>query len=265
MADFNKRAWDKAIHDFNKVIQINPTNALAYEYRGCAFFLNGDTDKAINDFTQAIQLSPTNSRVYFNRGGAYRAQYKFDKAIRDYSFCLQLEPTNHLAYNSRAACFSCKHESGKSINDWNEGLRLNPNDSTALACRGGEYFTIGQFDKAALDFYQAIKIAPTNSLAYDWLAWLRATCPVDSMRNGKEAVEAATKACELTNWRHGNWIDTLAAAYAEVGDFEKAVKYQKQAMASKDVKDLSDDARKEFQHRLSLYKQKKPDHNGQKE
>jgi hypothetical protein len=61
-------------------------------------------------------------------------------------------------------------------------------------------------------------------------AWFLATCPDDFQRNGKEAVRLATKACVLTQWGVRNFVGTLAAAYAEFGDFDKAVNYLRQAM-----------------------------------
>jgi tetratricopeptide (TPR) repeat protein len=118
-----------------------------------------------------------------------------------------------------------------------------------------------QFDKAVDDFHKSIQINPASDEAYNNLAWLRATCPVESFRNGKEAVEDATKACELTHWKRSDWIDTLAAAYAEAGDFEEAIKYQKQAM---NMKEVTENDFKNMQRNLSLYEQNRPNHEGQK-
>jgi tetratricopeptide (TPR) repeat protein len=224
--------------------------------------MTGNVDTAIDDFSRAIKIEPTNSRVYLDRANAYRLKNEFNQAIQDLNSSVRLNPTNDVAYKTRAACYSQVHNYKDAIQDWSEGLRLRREDAIALACRGGDYFMDSQFDKALADVYAAIRMDSTNCLAYDWLAWLRATCPIDSMRNGKEAVEAATKACEMSNWKNTDWIDTLAAAYAETGDFEEAVKYEKQALAGES---LSVSARNEWQHRLSMYEQKKPNHNGQKE
>jgi hypothetical protein len=87
------------------------------------------------------------------------------------------------------------------------------------------------------------------------LAWLLATCPDDQIRDGKNAVTLATKACDLSKWEKYEYVDTLAAAYAETGDFEQAVKYQKQA-ASMDG--IPEDNRTNVQKRIELYLQHKP-------
>lgn len=91
--------------------------------------------------------------------------------------------------------------------------------------------------------------------AFNAIAWFLATCPDDTVRNGKEALLHATKACELTNWQERGYLDTLAAAYAETGDFEQAVKYQKQAL---EFGDMSPEARTRMEERLMLYEQRKP-------
>ena len=98
-----------------------------------------------------------------------------------------------------------------------------------------------------------IRIDPNFSRAYNNLAWLLATCPDAKFRDGKRAVELATKACELTKWKVALDIGTLAAAHAEAGDFEAAVQWQTKANglygAGKD--------REKGEARLKLYQQKK--------
>jgi tetratricopeptide (TPR) repeat protein len=185
--------------------------------------------------------------------------------MTDLNQCLRLNPTNDAAYKTRAAIHGSKGEWYEAISDWDQGLRLNPNDSLnalALASRGWAHFMTSQFDKALHDYRDALQRNPTNDSALNNFAWLRATCPSAEMRNGKEAVELATKACELTNWEKWDWIDTLAAAFAEAGDFKNAVKYQKQAM---EMCSITESYREQMQRCLSLYEHQKPNHEGQKQ
>src|SRR5205807_8728430 len=66
-------------------------------------------------------------------------------------------------------------------------------------------------------------------------AWFQATCPDSSFRNGQQAVKDAKAACSIMQWKDEDMIDTLAAAYAETGDFDSAVRYAAQALAVKGI------------------------------
>jgi Flp pilus assembly protein TadD len=87
------------------------------------------------------------------------------------------------------------------------------------------------------------------------LAWLQATCPDKRARNGAAAIDTATKACQLSQWNDWRFVDTLAAAYAESGNFTEAANYQKLALrAANGPPPVIEEAKK----RLSLYEQHKP-------
>jgi tetratricopeptide (TPR) repeat protein len=89
------------------------------------------------------------------------------------------------------------------------------------------------------------------------IAWLQATSPVAELLNGTKAIEYATRACELTKWKNANIIDTLAATYAEAGDFDSAVKWQKEAINLLTEKEPAG-RQADFEARLKLYQSDKP-------
>jgi tetratricopeptide (TPR) repeat protein len=115
------------------------------------------------------------------------------------------------------------------------------------------YMETDEFQKAREDFEEALKIDEKDSLSYNNLAWIWATCPDAKFRDGKKAVEYATKACELTQYKAFGVIDTLAAAYAEDGKFDEAVKWQKKA-----VELAPENEKKKLRERLELFEAKKP-------
>jgi hypothetical protein len=113
----------------------------------------------------------------------------------------------------------------------------------------------GQLAGAVKISTRSIQEDPKDDFSHNALAWIEATAPEASLRDGRKAVTDATKACELTKWKRGSWIDTLAAAYAESGDFQQAVKYEKLALRTGDP---TDPEQKEMRARLALYQQSEP-------
>ncbi len=111
----------------------------------------------------------------------------------------------------------------------------------------------GDYDKAIADFNEAVRFAPKDVQCHRVLAWLHAVCPNEKYRDGKRAVEFATKACELAGWKTVDELDTLAAASAEAGDFANAVIWQEKAIDLAPEKDKGP-----RRARLDLYQSGKP-------
>jgi hypothetical protein len=86
------------------------------------------------------------------------------------------------------------------------------------------------------------------------LAYLAAAGP-DGVRDGKRAVEYAARACELSGRKDPDHIDTLAAAYGEAGDFDKAIEYQKEALSFPAFEKADGKGGRE---RLELYARRQP-------
>jgi tetratricopeptide (TPR) repeat protein len=116
----------------------------------------------------------------------------------------------------------------------------------------------GEFGEAAADFEKALRLDPGFAPHHNGLAWLLATCPDAKYRDGKKAVDSATLPCELTDWKVAEVHDTLAAAWAEAGNFDAAVKWQEKALGLLAKNDEWN--RKDFEPRMTLYRTKKPYH-----
>ncbi|HST31438.1 MAG TPA: tetratricopeptide repeat protein [Chthoniobacterales bacterium] len=164
-----------------------------------------------------------------NKGRYAEARKYFDAAIR-------VEPSRWTAYYNRAVAFRKEKNWNAAINDLNQTIRLQPAFFMASWERAIIYQTIGNYAAALKDLnaLTSVTFQTTNqygmALALNWRASLRATCPDASFRDGKVAVQDAKRACEMSKWKYADYIDTLAAAYAESGDFDSAVRYEQQAI-----------------------------------
>lgn len=139
----------------------------------------------------------------------------------------------------------------KALGDLNAAVKADPKFAPALYGRGNLYVEKGDFEKAQADLAAAVKVAPQDLLAANDFAWFRATCSAAKFRDGKVALAEATRICEATEFKHEEFLDTLAAAYAETGDFKSAVKWASKAAEI-------DPENEEFTAHVKLYKAKKP-------
>jgi tetratricopeptide (TPR) repeat protein len=125
-----------------------------------------------------------------------------------------------------------------------------------------DYFTWGnthlankEYDKAIANYTEAIKLDPKDARPHERLAWVLATVPKDELRDGKKAVDYATKACELTVWQNPEYLATLAAAIAESGDFKEAIKWQMRAL---EAPGLEIEKGEGYRQRLKMFEEGKP-------
>ena len=252
-----KADLEAALRDYNEAITLDPKNGGAYVDRGLVLSQKGEFDDADKDYREALQLNPDQWQAYFDRASNYREEGRLDEAMADLNSVTELNPGAAGAYINRGSIHFQKGEMEEAIKEYTKAIKVDPNSVDAYTSRARAHVHKKEYAEAVNDLKKVAALNPKEPAgALNSLAWFYATCPEARVRDGSKAVAAATKACELTHWKEWGHIDTLAAAYAEAGKFQEAVKYQKQAleMVSKNQSDLVEGARK----RLSLYQQHRP-------
>lgn len=282
------REYDKAIADFDQEFQLAPNEFGPHAQckRGDAYAGKGQYDKAVADYNEALRKKPDYAEAYCNRGMARWHMQDYDEAIKDCTEALRLDQNYVDAYSTRACAWSQKGEYNKAIADFTEAIRLRPKSAETYMNRANVWLQNGDYDNAQADYAQAMRLDPSagmytnrSSMWYamadyesalqdkmeamrlshnapgclNSLAWLQATCPHGKYRDGSKAVENASKAVELDAENHC-YYDTLAAAYAEVGDFDRAQAWQEKAIELAP----SEKQKEEYRARLELYKQRQP-------
>jgi tetratricopeptide (TPR) repeat protein len=200
-----------------------------------------------------FQLEPKSAEDYIVRGHARGEREEYAKAVADLTEAIRLDPKSASAHNIRG--FYCREmkEYDRAIADFTEAIRLNRRSPNAYVLRATVWELKKEYKKAVVDYGDAIRLDGQLAYVYNNRAWLWAACADASVRDGKKGIESATKACELAEWKHVEYIDTLAAAYAEAGDFDSAVKWQSKAIALCPIAEV-----KKKETRLKLYLKQKP-------
>jgi tetratricopeptide (TPR) repeat protein len=179
-------------------------------------------------------------------------------AKRDLDAALHADPTFWPALYVRAQIFAGEGKNDLAIQDCNNALRQYPGFIEAALLRAQINARFGKYAEALKEFNYVVSIHPrsvTLARALSDRAWFQATCPNASFRNGRQAVKDAKAACSIMAWKDENMIDTLAAAYAETGDFDSAARYAAQALA---IKGIEPDDSKRIQRHLALFQQHQP-------
>jgi tetratricopeptide (TPR) repeat protein len=240
-----------------KVSEVKPNdqhNAMLCYKRGIEW-LRTDLEKAINEFTSALRIDPTFALAYYERGLALWDMSEVDKAIDDYDEAIRLNPKYVYAYISRGIAWSDKKQYEKAIDDYDKVIQIDPKYPLTYYNRGQTWLLRKHYDKAIKDFEEAVRLDPNFLVACGRCAMLLATCSDEMIRSGKRALEFASKACDLTDWKSGRELATLAAAYAEDGRFAQAVRYQAKALEDPD---FAGEAGDECRRRLQLYNEGRP-------
>ena len=227
----NKGNFDAALADYNASLALNPDQIDTLVHRSGLYLCKDDTHGAARDASAALRMKPNDPTVHNLLGDIAFYTKGYRGAIIAYSDAIGLETpeqTRNLSmyYADRANAYNLLGDLDAALRDCHMATHFDAANSHAWNVEGLVLDKKGDFAGATAAYTSGINCSPTSPDNYNALAWLKATCTDARFRDGKVALQNAVRACELTEYKNGDMLDTLAAAYAETGDFDTALTWE---------------------------------------
>lgn len=223
-------AQPEAMADLDKAIEMSPQNAVPLVLRARIQQQAGNSEAAAADLAKVLAAQPDNPAALELRGLMAADTGNYAAAIRDFTTLANRPEQDPLVLGQLGMLHLAAKQPRAAIDWFTKALRLDAEQFLSRRGRSDALISIGEHAEAAADLERALALKPADSGVLNNLAWLLATSPEDDLRNGKRAIELATKACEETEWKAAHIISTLAAGYAETGDFAKAREFSQKAV-----------------------------------
>jgi len=249
----------EAINQFKKALEIEPDDLNAHYNLGNALLGVGRIDEAIVQFKKALGIKPDDADTYYNLGVALVRIGRSEEAVGCFQKVIEFKPDSVGAYNNLGLVLFTQGKFAEAIKEYRRTLELKPNYADAHFMLGCALRSQREFEAAKEQFQEVLKLEPGHEMAQNRLAWLLATCPEASLRDGARAVELAREAEQLSGGKQAEVLDTLAAAYAEAGRYPEAVETARRALslvATQNNQPLAE----AIESRLKLYEANVPFH-----
>ena len=221
-----KQSNEAAIDNYTRAIEVNDQNWRAHANRGIAHARLGEATDALADADAAVRISDGHAYSLFARGIVKSVLGKPEAAVAELSAAISKNPQFARAYLYRAMLKESLRDQEGALVDYNAAIDIDKNYNVAYHRRGNIWAALSSPAKALADYRSAIELCPEDAVAYDCLAWLLATTSDLKYRDGEAALENAKRANELTGYNNPSYVESLVAAYTELGDSKKMVQWR---------------------------------------
>ena len=249
---FGKGQLDDAIEHYRTTLEMQPNFWDADYNLGSVLLSKGQVDEAIFYCDKAVEMQPKDPDAQVALANALLQKRRIDDAIVHYQKAVEIRPDYFLARSGLGHALLEKGQLDAAIEHSRAALSVQPNDADchtilaiALDEKGHSAEAIGHYEKALM-------ISPQSVSALNNLAWLLATNSNTSLRNGVRAIQLAQQADQLSGGKNALVLRTLAAAYAEAGEFGKAIERARAAIHLGEGQD-NDSLVAQLQQEIALY------------
>ena len=215
---------------FAKALEIKPDSAIIHNNLATALGQSGRFDEAIIHFRRALEIQPDYAEAHNNLGMALADHGQADEAAVQYQKALEIKPDYAEARNNLANVLLGGGRFDEAIAHYRKALAVRPGYPAARRNLNVTLFQRKMVLDQLTERRKLLGLRPNDVALLNDTAWLLATNPNASVRNGAEAVELARRVARLAGGREPAVLGTLAAAYAEVGRFPEAVQTARKAL-----------------------------------
>lgn len=219
---------DECVAHAQHVLERNPESAIAHNLLGVVLMLKGRPAEAVERFRTAVKIDPLMADGHMNLGNTLTEEGALDAAMVEYREALRINPSAPITYLNIAILHRRRGDDDAAIPSLLEVLRIDPCQERARLELFRVYLQKRKYREAGAVLQEGHRLAPRDVQMAKDLAWFLATCPDPGARDGIAALRIAREVCERAN--HPTSLDTLAAAQAECGQFEEAVRTAAEAV-----------------------------------
>ncbi|KKL95959.1 hypothetical protein LCGC14_1849350 [marine sediment metagenome] len=247
----------EAMKEHRRTVALRPGYAEGHHNLGVVLAQLGRHGEAVASYVRAIGLMPKHYEAYCGLGNSLRNMGRLDEAERVIRKSISIKPDYANAHGALGDVLERLGRYDEAEKCYLRSLAINPRYILA-------YISLARLAEARGDArvvrnyaHRRLQLDPDDYRVRNTLAWMLATSPNDAFRDGAEAVRLAKRACELTKFQDPIPMDTLAAAYAEAGQFDQAVEMAGRAVGVASGK-VGEEAIRGYRNRLALYQRGLP-------
>jgi len=231
----------------------NPDAFIANNNLGGILLLRGELEPATGLFERALRSKPDFAEGFDNLGLVRHRQGRLDEAVSFFREALRYDPRFANGHNNLGIVLAQQGKSSEALDHFHEAVRIRPSFAKAHLNLGLTLEGLGRTNEAVGEYRETLRFTLDAPDVEKRLAWILATDPDSRVRNGAEAVRLAQAANAAAGDKDPQAQDVLAAAYAEAGRFDDAVRAAERAL---DLAGASAgaEARQGAKARLALYR-----------